>query len=141
MAGVKVGVERGDELVVVGLVLRSECLEVERKAAIEAVGGHEAVHLAKKVGARVGAGEELAYVVLEDAILGVVVVDHGEDFGVFLGRGYDACDFVLAIDTVDAGVVDDWKGSVVGAEGGKVAIGRDDVQPLGKKEIDFFDVL
>jgi len=46
----------------------------------------------------------------------------------------------LAVDAVDAGVVDDGEGRVVGAEGGKVAGGRNDVQPLGEEEVDLFDV-
>ncbi len=50
-------------------------------------------------------------------------------------------DLVLAIDAVHAGVVDDGEGCVVGAEGGEVAVGRDDVQPLGEEEVDLLDVL
>ena len=63
------------------------------------------VDLLEEAGARVGVARGTGrrwY--LEDAFLGVVVVDHGEDFGVFLGRGDDAGDLVLAIDAVDAGV-------------------------------------
>ena len=141
IAGMEVGVERSDKLVVVGLILRAEGLEIEGEAAIEGIGGEEAVDLAEEVGAGVGIAEELADVVLEDAFLWVVVVDHGEDFGVFLGRGDDAGDFVLAIDAMNAGVVEDGEGRIVGAEGGEVAIRRDDVQPLREEEVDLLDVL
>ncbi len=51
----EVGVERGDELVVVGLSPAGERLEVESEAAIEGVGGEETVDLVEEVGARVGA--------------------------------------------------------------------------------------
>ena len=47
-----------------------------------------------------------------------------------------AGDLVLAIDLMDRAAVDDSVGTVVGGVGVQFAVGRDDVQPLGKEQVD-----
>ncbi len=141
VAGVEVGVEGLGEQAVGGLGVGREGLEVEREAAIAGVGGEELIDLVNEVGAGRGAEEELFDVGLEDAFGGAVVVDHGEDFGIFAGGLDGVEDLVFAIDAVDAGGVDDGEGGVVGGEGGEGAVGLEDVEPLGEEEIDLLDVL
>ena len=72
---------------------------------------------------------------------GVVIIDEGEDFGVFVGVGDGAGDLVFAVDAVDAVRIDDVEGAVVDGVGGEAAVGVDDVEPLGKEEVDLLDVL
>ncbi len=141
VARVEVGVEGCGEQAVGGLRVGGEGLEVECEAAIAGVGGEELIDLVNEVGARLGAEEELFDVGLEDACDGAVVVDHREDFSVFAGGLDGAEDLVLAVDAVDAGGVDDGEGRVVGGVGGEGAVGCDDVQPLGKEDVDLLDVL
>ena len=47
----------------------------------------------------------------------------------------------FAIDLVDGAVVDDGIRRIVGGVGVHLAVGRDDVQPLGEEQVDLRDVL
>ncbi len=140
-AGVEVGVEGLDELVVAGSGVGWEALEVEGEAAVAGVGGQELVGLLDEAGAGVRVEKEGLDGGLKGAIGGVVVVHQGEDFGVFLGGGDGAENLVFAVDGVDGITLDDLKWNVISGVGGEGAVGGDDVEPLGEEEIDLFDVL
>ena len=102
--------------------------------------GEEGVSLLDEVGAGGGVLEEVGDAKVVIAIDGIEVVYKGEDFGVFVGVGDGAGDFVLAIDAVDSASVNDGERPVVDAVAGEIAIGCDDVEPLWKEEVDLLDV-
>ena len=136
----EVGIKRLGEQAIGGLGIGREGLEVERQATIAGVGGEELVDLLNEICAGFGAEKELLYIGVEGACERAEVVDHREDFGIFAGGLDGAEDLILAVDAVDAGGVDDGEGSVVGGKGGERTVGREDVQPLGKEDVDLLDV-
>ncbi len=140
-ATVEVGGEGLDEGAVGRESGRGNFLKAENEAAIASVGGHQRVSLGEKGGAGCGAAEKGANSVGEDVFEWVEVVDQGEDLRVFLGSGDGLDDLVFLVDAVDARSVDDGERAIVAGVGGKAAVLAEDMEPLGKEDVDLFYVL
>ena len=142
VARVHVGVELLDEAQIGRGGAFRETFEVQREAAIDRKCGEKANDLPAKRGALAWVGENGANRRVPGLGSGVVVVEVGKDFSIFLGRLNDVLDAVAVVGIVNGGAVDHGifaMGVVVdGQQGG---VGSVHMEPLGEEQIELVDVL
>ena len=142
IARMKVVVQRGDQRLEAGLRMRSESLQSRARARDSWGWPQERYRPAgRSWRVRASSAEKVANLGDPDALSGVVVVDQRKDVEVDVVRRDGAGDLGLAIDLMNCAMVDDRDTGCCRRRRRSACRRRDDVQPLGKQEVDLADVL